>query len=1119
MIFFTRYKCVRHSYCLKKALSIMKLTIALIVLFNLQMFAKGYSQTRITLNLKSADFKKVVREIEKKTTYRFLFSGDKIPGDRFINIDVDNKEALTLLDELLANTPYTYQKLDKNLIVIVSKGQIINNVHVTGTVLDENNKPLPGVTVAIKGATKNAVTTDVKGVFHITVPDNTVLVLTFIGYDTQEVPVNGNNTLTVNMKPSSKNLNEVIVVGYGTQRKRDVTGAVTSVSAETLQQVPIQANVAEQLQGRVAGLDIASTGNLPASAGQIRLRGERSFATSSGAADATNGPLFVLDGVPFINGSLNDINPGDIASVEVLKDASATAIYGSRASGGVILITTKRGKNGKTQVNFNSTTGVSNAVGRYDVMNAQQYTAFKQQSIAGNSVNPGQTAYPITVGEQNGINNGTNTDWVKLLMRTGLSTDDQLRISGGTEKTQYALSGGYHDEKGIEYGQNFTRGSLLFSLDQTVSKIFKVGITSNSVLDTRINNGDYVSTAFLLSPLLSPYNADGSINVRPWTGSLDELVRLNPLTLRNPNIQAATNRLATNNVAYGEANIIDGLKYRLNASLSYNQSKVNNYWPANTIVNTNTTQDQSLASVSNSLNYVWEIENILTYEKTFAQKHHIIFTGLFSSEKDHTDGSGINATGVPADYLQSYNLYLANSTNVSSSSFTYSERGLISYMARLFYGFNDKYLLTATVRRDGSSVLSTGHQYFTYPAFAFGWNVDRENFMKSMTWVSSLKLRAGYGVTADQNISPYQILGNLSPVAYNFGTSLQNGYLVTSIPNPNLKFEHTNNVNLGVDFGVFNNRITGSVDVYTQRTYDILQVESLPLSDGAATTTVNAGNSKGKGLEISVSSRNLDGAFKWTTDFNIAFNRSSITALRAGLQQDIGNGWFVGQPFNVIYDYKKIGIWQTNEAAEAAKYGEKPGMIKVQDVNNDGKIDANDRQILGTYQPQYTAGLTNRFSYKGFDLTTVMFARMGQKVSVSYLDQAGGFFNIGRVNQYNLNYWTPTNPTNDFPRPDASQSPLYSGTLEYQDGSFIKMRSISLAYNFPRSILKDGPVRSLRVSANVNNPFIIYSPLVSKGWAIDPESNGYGGTNGRALTIGINLPQARVWSIGINAGF
>ncbi|MDP4186562.1 MAG: SusC/RagA family TonB-linked outer membrane protein [Bacteroidota bacterium] len=1078
---------------------------------------------------KNVSLKDLLFTLESKSKVRFLYR-DEVIKNQNVTVDIKKANLEDAMDMILRGTGNTYRILGNNLVVILPK-EILQQQKISGKITGAaTGEVLAGVSISIEGTTIGTIS-DTNGNFTIEVPNaNSVLLISYMGYFSKRVNVEGRSNLDIQLTPDIKKLDEVVVVGYGTQRKRDVTGAVTSVSGETLQQVPIQTNVVDQLQGRIAGLDISSTGNAPGSTGQIRLRGERSFATNSSSANATNGPLFVLDGVPFINGRLNDINPNDILGIEVLKDASATAIYGSRASGGVILINTKRGKNGRTIVNFSTTSGVSKAIGQYDLMDAKQYVAFKQETMNGNSTSPGNTSYPITVAEQEGIDKGTDTYWPGLLLRTGFVTDNQLRVSGGNENTQFSISGGYRDEKGIEYGQNYSRGSLLISLDQTINKVFKVGLTSNNNLAYTENAGDFIQVVASLSPLLSPYNDDGTINVRPAKGTLGELNALNSLTLRNPNIQATTRRIATNNVVYAEANIIDGLKYRLNASLSYNQSQENDYSPVNTMVNTNTSQDQSTASVWNGENYVWSIDNILTYDKIFAKKHHITFTGLFNLEKDHTQGSELNATGIPADYLQSYNLYLANSTNLSNSSFSYAERGLISYMARLFYGFNDKYMLTATVRRDGSSVLGSGHQYFTYPAFAFGWNVDRENFMESVPWMSSLKLRVGYGVTADQNISPYQILGNLGAVAYNFGSSLQNGYLVTSVPNPDLKFEHTDNVNLGVDFGVLNNRITGSVDVYKQKTIDILQVESLPLSNGAATTTVNAGNSKGKGLEITLNSRNIDGKFKWSTDFNISFQRSEITALHDGLQQDIVNGWFVGHPFNVIYDYKKVGIWQTSEATQAAQYGEKPGWIKVEDVNADGKIDASDRQILGSFQPDYIAGLTNRFSYKGFELTAVAFARMGQKVCVNYIADQEGFFNIGRVNQYNLNYWTLTNPTNDFPRPDASRSPLYGSTLQYQDGSFIKMRSISLGYIFPESILRKGLIESLKVSVIVNNPFIIYAPLLQKGFGIDPESNRYGGQSGgasgfsgdalgRALTIGLSLPQVRIWSIGINASF
>lgn len=1008
---------------------------------------------------------------------------------------------------------------------------------IKGKVVDEKGEALIGATVKLKSGALTT-STDANGNFSIRAgAKETALLISYIGYIDQEVPFNAQTeSLTVRMSATPNNLNEVVVVGYGVQRKKDVTGAVSSVSGTTLQEVPAAPNIVDQLKGRVAGLDITSNSTTPGATGQIRLRGERSFATTQGNADNQNQPLFVIDGVPFIGGSFNDINQDDIVSVDVLKDASATAIYGSRASGGVIIITTKRGKAGRTQVTYSANVGVSNITKEYPFMNGPQYADFKKATIAGNPANT--TAYPLTVAETAGIANGTSTDWQKLIYRTGLITDNQLGVSGGDEKTQFNISGGYHYEKGIQYTQDFDRGSLRANIDHTINKYVKVGISSFQTLEHTNGVSGILYNTVAISPLTSPYNADGSINLLPMTGSVDQPNRINPLTLRNPYIQAINRRLNTFNTAYGEVNILDGLKYRLNATLSYGQNQGNNYSPVSTIVNTNTSSSLTSESVSNSENYTWLVENLLTYDKVFGQKHHITFTGLYSAEKDHSQGLTVNGTGLPADYLQSYNLYLANTISIPSANQPYySDRQLVSYMARVNYAFNDKYLLTATVRSDGSSVLASNKQFYTYPAFALGWNVDREDFMKNLTFVNALKLRAGYGITADQNVAPYQILGSLTANAYNFGANGQTGYLVTNLPST-LKFEHTSNYNLGVDFSLFNSRLSGSVDVYKQQTFDVLQIETLPASNGAQSTTVNAGNSEGKGLEISVSSINIRnlGGFSWSTDFNIAFSRSKITKLHDNLRADITNGWFVNQPFNVIYDYRKLGIWQTSEATQAAVYGARPGQIKIQDVNNDGKINASDLQILGSYQPNYTAGFTNRFSFKGVDLTAVAFARMGQKVAVTYITADNGgsgypFFNQGRVNQYRVNYWTPTNPVNDFPQPDASQTgPVNGSTLQYRDGSFIKVRSISLGYTFPSLMVKHAGFSSLRIYTSVNNPFIIYSPLVKSGLAIDPEGNGYGNqlagasgfsTNalGRAITVGLSNPPARTFSIGVNAKF
>lgn len=1010
---------------------------------------------------------------------------------------------------------------------------------IKGKVTDDKGEPLPGATVRLKNG-RGAAATDVNGNFSISVPNSeAALIVSYIGFVDQEITLTANsNNLAVRMSADARSLNDVVVVGYGTQRKKDITGSTASISANQLQEVPAAANVIQQLQGRIAGLDITTNSTTPGATGQIRLRGERSFASTQSSADSQNQPLFVVDGVPFIGGSLNDINQDDIASIDVLKDASATAIYGSRASGGVIIITTKRGKSGRTQVSFNANYGISHITTEYPFMNGPQYAAFKEASIIGN---PGQTtAYPLTTAELAGIANGTSTDWQKFLYRPGFLTDNQISVAGGDEKTQFNISGGYHYEKGIQYTQSFDRGSLRFNIDHTISKYVKVGLTSFQSLEHTNGVSGLLYNAAAISPLTSPYNADGTINLLPMTGSVDQPNRVNPLTLQNQYIQALNRRISTFNTGYVKVNILDGLQYTLNASLQYGQNQSNNYSPVSTVVNTNTSNSATSENVGNSENYTWVLENILTYDRVFAKKHHVTFTGLYSGEKDHSQGITVYGTGMPADYLQSYNLYLANSVNISSSNQPYySDRQLVSYMARVNYAYNDKYLLTATVRNDGSSVLSQGHQHLTYPAVALGWNIDREDFMrKADNVVSALKIRAGLGVTADQNIAPYTVLGTLSSNAYNFGANGQTGYLVTNLPNPNLTFEHTNMYNLGTDFGLFKDRLTGSVDVYIQKTYNILQQESLPASNGAQVTTINAGNSEGKGLEISLSSVNIrsKSGFNWSTDFNIAFNRSKITKLHDNLQADVANGWFVGQPFNLIYDYKKIGIWQLNQADQAAVYGQRPGQIRVQDVNGDNKINSSDLQVLGSYQPQYTAGLTNRFSYKGVDLVVVMFARMGQKVAVNYLGADSGgsgypFFNQGRVNQLNVNYWTPTNPTNDFPQPDASQTgSQYASTLQYRDGSFIKVRSINLGYTIPSTIVKRAGFSSLRIFATCNNPFILYSPLVKSGLAIDPEGNGYGnqlaGASGfsanalsRAITVGLANPPTRTFSLGISAKF
>jgi TonB-linked SusC/RagA family outer membrane protein len=750
-----------------------------------------------------------------------------------------------------------------------------------------------------------------------------------------------------------------------------------------------------------------------------------------------------------------------------------------------------------------------------------------------------------------GVQNGTSTDWQKLIYRTGHTSDQNLNLSGGDENTQYGMGAGYLAQTGIIPNQNFRRYSLRTTLDHRVNSYLKVGINSLNTLSYNNNpGGGGVTNGLLrLSPLTAPYNADGTLNLLPQAGSTDAST-VNPLTLiTNPKaIYSNTRRLRTFNSLYGEVKIIDGLTYRANVGLDYTQLQGGSYTGPNTYANSNITNlSQATSQVTNQEAYTYTIENLLTYDKIFAKKHHVTFTGLFSTQKDHALNSQFNGIGLPADYIQNTNLSLAGAVNATPASVnpnanSFAERGLISEMGRLNYSYDGRYLLTATVRRDGSSVLAPGHQYLVYPALALGWNVTNEEWMKGITALDNLKVRASLGKTGNQGTAPYSTLGALGQSYYNFGTSNAGqvtAYVVNSLANTNLTWQATTELNIGVDFGLFRGRLTGTIDIYNQNTSNILVINQLPPSNGATRQTVNYAKTNDKGLEISLSSINIQNrnGLTWTTDFNVSFDRNKVVALPNGALTDINNGWFVGYPSSVIYDYKKLGIWQTGDPGLAAQTSpvQVAGQIHVQDLNGDGKITSADEQIVGNFQPKYTAGLTNRVSYKNFDLSVALFARMGMIVEVPYLSADAGsggypFFLQGRNNQLKVDYWTPTNPTNAFPRPDGSQSgPLYSSTTSYVDGSFIKVRSINFGYTIAPRLLARAGISALRVYFTAENPFILYSPFVKAGYGPDPEGNGYGGaaaaTGGiigapaRQITVNANNPSVRNFNLGINLKF
>jgi len=992
-----------------------------------------------------------------------------------------------------------------------------------GKVVDEKNLPLPGA--GVKLTTSGRVTvTDNEGNFSINTTENDkTFIVSFIGYPSQEITIKpGVSTYNVNLTPDSKNLNEVVVIGYGTQKRRDVTGSVVSLSGSAIKEVPA-ANIQQALQGRMAGVEVQSVGTRPGAGAQIRIRGERSI-------NASNDPLFVVDGIPY-GGTLNDINPDDIASLDVLKDASATAIYGSRGANGVVLITTKRGIAGDTRVSFNSYYGISQITKKYNVYDADQYRALRDYSVY---------AQDYLADEKQGIAENRNTDWQDLMYKDGYITDNNISVSGGNEQGQFSVGGGFFKQTSVLPSQDFTRGSFKATGDFKIGKRVKVGF--NNLTNYSITNGSQfglnVFPLLTLSPLSSPY-LDGVVNKKP-AGNLDDLnTTYSPLLLNTNNNQWTdrVRRFRTFNSLYGEVQIIEGLKYRLNAGLDFNQEEgaqfrgTDSYFrPA--LGNT--------AAVNNGTGTKYSLDNLLTYDKTFATKHRVSVTALFGFEREQYHNTTVSKDSITADFVQWYNLGQSSVGPVAILGGSESSATLISMMLRANYVFDDKYMITLTGRRDGSSRLGDGNKWKQYPAVSAGWSISNESFMQDQKIVSNLKLRAGFGVTSNQAVPAYSTLGGVASngVRYNYGPSSQIGYYVTKIVDPKLDWEYTRTTNIGLDFGVLNNRITGSVDWYTAKTDKLLYGVPLPPTSGISEPYLtNIGNVTNKGLEVALSSQNIvsEGGFTWGTDLNFYFNRNKLVALNGDIKQVTNAQLFVGQPLTAIFDYKKLGIWQLDEAAQAAQYGFVPGQIKLEDHNGDGKLTVDDKHVIGNAQAKLQGGITNRFSYKGFDFSFVVYARFGGTLISQVHQPLAGYLTIndGRRNQLAVDYWTPTNPTNAFPSPNVAGGLITSAltsdawsTLGYYDASFVRVRSINFGYSFSNTLAKKLGAQKFKVYVAAQNPFLLYSPYVRAG-GLDPEATGTGNQgvsnpgniSNRALTIGATIPPTRSFLAGLNVTF
>ena len=1010
---------------------------------------------------------------------------------------------------------------------------------VTGKITSDNGEALPGVTIVVKGTT-DGVTTDANGQYTLTVPnDNSILVISSVGFAKQEIAVGRRISLSQSLVPETQALNEIQVVGYGTQKKSQVTGAISSVSDEQLRDVPV-ANIGQALQGRAAGVNVSSNGTAPGQSPTIRIRGNRSISGS-------NDPLLVVDGVPY-DGSLNDLNPDDITSLEVLKDASSTAIYGARGANGVILITTRRGKSGAPRATYSGYYGQKRIYDRFDLQNGEQYYNYRLEAYRTQnaSFNPATSTTFLTNDERANYAAGKTTDYQGLLFQKGHLQNHSLGVSGGTDQTQYSASLGYYDETGIVPVQRFQRYSLRGTLDQQIGRRVKVGLnTLNSFTNEQDPNVNVLYQILTTSPLASPTDALGNLVLYPNGDNAGS----NPLTLYAPNAHLdRRRRVRTFNSLYGQVNILKGLDYRLNVGLDARNESNDNFYAGAT---PNNGGGNNTANRSSNITYNLLAENILTYNRSFAEKHDLNVTALYSRQTYHADGFQASVRSTLADFQYADNLGAGTPTTVNNSTQPI-DWGLESYMGRVNYAYDNRYSATLTARIDRSSRLAPGHKTNLFPSAAVAWNIANESFLKDQSWISILKLRASLGRVGSTAINPYQTQGSLSTGigagAYNYGATGAVGVVPANIANDKLGWEYTTTTNFGLDFGFLENRVTGSVEIYQQRTNDLLLPFALPTSSGYSSVLINAGSTQNRGIELSLTTVNLRakdlGGFEWSTDWNFTVNREKLRDLNAynsdgSPRDDIANQRFIGQPLYVIYDYKNIGIWQTSEADQAKKYGTKPGQIKVEDVNNDGVINASDRQVIGSRQPKFEAGLTNRFRFKGFDFTIVALTRVGATVVDPYSFGPSYYAtNTGRRNQLNFNYWTaasdkPSNNSNDYPEPDqtarANEWPTYGSTLGYHSGTFIKVRSIDLGYTIPAAWAKAALMSSVRMYLQIQNPYIwAADKYFQRNKAIDPDALSYSsrfdssaGTTAANISFqgGSNYPVTRSFIFGVNLGF
>lgn len=1086
----------------KKMLLAMRLTLFLMILAVFSTSAATYGQrTKLDLNIKDMQIREILNQIEDQTEYSFMYDNNQLDVSKKVSVDVKSSTIENILAEIFKESGVIYKIIDRH-IMLYPKEQTIavqQPRNVSGKVADSSGQPLLGVSVVIKGTTVGTVTDFEGNYFLANVSANATLVYSFVGMKVQEIPMNSRGIIDVAMVEDVIGIEEVVAIGYGTVKKSDLTGAVASVKSEELR-TGAQSSVDQFLQGRIPGVQVTTANSDPGGAYTIRIRGTNSIT-------AGNEPLYVIDGLP--TDPINALNPGDIESVEVLKDASAAAIYGSRGANGVILITTKKGKKGALEVEYDGYVGIQKVAKKLDLLNGEEYMKFVNDLQEDMGQSPTFSDSEITAI-------GDGTDWQDELFQTASIQNHNLSLSGGSEDTQYFISGNYLDQTGIVPNTDFKRYSGKMNIIHSFGRLnFGVNLNSSIVKDNTVRKLGINMTAGIIPSTLQ---MDPIMKVRDEDGNYTKSTKLdlnNPVALAKTEMHTSEWDRTLGNV-FAEYDITNSLQAKVNFGVDRRRGRGDDYLTKETTLGS---QRNGSAEASNTINTSYLVEYTLNYRKEL-ENHSITALAGYSYQEFINRGFGAYVENFPTDAFQTDNLAAGDPDKVSISSYK-NKNQLLSWFGRGKYSYKNKYLVTASIRADGSSRFGEDNKFGYFPSFALAWRASDEHFISDMGIFSQLKVRVSYGLIGNQEIGNYNslvLLGTSDEAVFDGQRFVS--IVPTQLANPDLKWETTEQYNIGLDFGFLGDRITGTLDLFKKNTYNLLLNLPIPTTSGFSTSLQNVGDTKNKGIEFMIDSKNLIGRFKWSTIFNIATVKNEVSNL--GELPFILTGSFryldnlsiltVGEPINSYYGYIADGIFQSqDEITGSAQPNAKPGDIRFRDISADGKIDPDDRTIIGDPFPDFTFGLTNDFSYGRLGLNVFIEGSYGNDMfHVTRVDSENPIEFLRNRQRYVLDRWTTQNPTGKNPSFITNDVSKAMNSRVIEDASYLRLKYLRIHYDFPQP--RWNFISSLSVYAVAHNLFTITNYT-----GYNPDVSVLGSNNFRADYY--NHPLARMFTFGINVKF